>query len=427
MTDDEKPELPAATLARPPHVVETPADLAAAIGELSRGTGPFGVDAERASGFRYSARAYLIQISRRGGGTHLIDPIALDDLSELATLLRTDEWILHAATQDLSCLAECGLVPVALFDTELGSRLAGLPRVGLASVVAELLGLHLAKEHSAADWSTRPIPAEWLDYAALDVELLPDLRDALAAKLEEVGKLDIARQEFAHLVEWTAPEPKTDPWRRLSGIQTLTTQRHLAVARELWLARDAFARDIDMGPGRVVPDRALVAAAAALPASRGALAGLSAFTGRYSRKELDRWWAAIERGRATDDLPPMRLRGNGLSTPRNWKDKHPEAYARFVCVRASLAELSDELTIPVENLILPETIRRICFTPPDDISVDSIASWLREVGAREWQVDLIPARLNDCFVRVANDPSPFLSAPAGEDAGGNDANGNSEG
>jgi ribonuclease D len=170
-----------------------------------------------------------------------------------------------------------------------------------------------------------------------------------------------------------------------------------------------------MGPGRVVPDRALVAAAAALPTSKGALAGLSAFTGRYSRKELDRWWAAIARGTTTDDLPPMRLRGNGLSTPRNWKDKHPEAYARFVCVRAALAELSAELTIPVENLILPDTIRRICFTPPADISVDSIASWLRDVGTREWQVDLIPARLNDCFERVALDPTPFLTAPAAED------------
>jgi ribonuclease D len=156
-----------------------------------------------------------------------------------------------------------------------------------------------------------------------------------------------------------------------------------------------------------------------LPTSRGALAGIGAFTGRYSRKELDRWWAAIARGLATDDLPPMRLRGNGLASPRNWKDKHPEAYARFVCVRASLTELAAELTIPVENLILPETIRRICYAPPANFSVESIAAWLREVGARNWQVDLIPARLNDCFQRVALDPTPFLAATAeDQDRGG---------
>lgn len=402
--------LPPATLARRPVVVDTEGALADAIRELSEGSGPFGIDAERASGFRYSPRAYLIQISRRGGGTHLVDPIACTDLSELARLVATDEWIIHAATQDLACLAEVGLVPTSLFDTELGSRIAGLPRVGLAAVVAELLGVHLAKEHSAADWSTRPLPDEWLTYAALDVELLPDLRDALAAVLEDAGKLDIARQEFEHLVSWEPPPPRTDPWRRLSGLQTLTSPRQLAMAREMWSARDEFARSIDMGPGRVLPDRSIVAAVAAMPTSRSALAGISAFNGRYSRKELARWWESLERGMTTDDLPPMRIRGNGLSTPRNWKDRHPEAYARFVCVRGALADIAESVNIPVENLILPESVRRICFDPPEDISPSAIAAWLRNVGAREWQIDLIHAQLNDCFVRVAEDPTPFLAA-----------------
>jgi ribonuclease D len=324
--------------------------------------------------------------------------------------LSSDEWILHAATQDLACLAEIGLVPTALFDTELGSRLAGLPRVGLATVVAELLGLHLAKEHSAADWSTRPLPDDWLTYAALDVELLPDLRDALAKRLTEVGKAHVAEQEFAHLLHWQPAPPRADPWRRLSSLQSLTTARQLAVARELWLARDEFAQSIDMGPGRVIPDRAIIAAAAQLPTSRAALAGNKTFSGRYSRRELTRWWEAIERGMTTEDLPPMRVRGTGLSTPRNWKDRHPEAYARFVCVRAALADISETVSIPVENLALPEMIRHICFEPPTDVSPSSIAHWLREAGAREWQIELIHTQLNDCFERVAADPTQFLAA-----------------
>lgn len=418
MTDVETPDtepLPPATLARTPFVVDTQAELDRVVADLRGGTGPFGVDAERASGFRYSSRAYLIQVSRRGGGTHLIDPIAFDDLSSLAELLATDEWILHAATQDLACLAEVGLVPTSLFDTELGSRIAGIPRVGLGTVVADLLGLHLAKEHSAADWSTRPLPDDWLTYAALDVELLPDLRDALASKLASDGKLEMAMQEFAHLVTWQPAPPRTDPWRRLSSLQSLGTPRHLAVARELWLERDRFAQSIDMGPGRVIPDRAIIAAASALPTSRGALASIKEFSGRYSRRELARWWEAIERGLSTDDLPPMRVKGNGLSTPRNWKDRHPEAYARFVCVRAALGDISAVVNIPVENLVLPETVRRICFEPPSDISAPSIAAWLREAGAREWQIDLIHTQLNDCFVRVAEDPSQFLTAAADAD------------
>jgi len=410
--DSEPIELPAATLARAPRLIETREHLATAVTELAAGTGPFGIDAERASGFRYSSRAYLVQVSRRGGGTHLFDTLALEDLSPLAELLATDEWILHAATQDLACLAELGLVPTSLFDTELGSRLAGLPRVGLGGVVAELLGLHLAKEHSAADWSTRPLPESWLVYAALDVELLPDLRDALAAVLDKAGKLHIAEQEFANLVNWQPPPPKPDPWRRLSGLQTLTTTRQLAVARELWSERDDFARAIDTGPGRVIPDRAIVAAASRLPSSRGELAGITEFTGRYSRRELARWWSAIERGLTTEDIPPLRIRGNGLSTPRNWKERHPEAYARFVCVRAALTEIAESVSIPVENLVSPETIRRICFEPPVDISTESIAEWLRDAEAREWQIDLIHRQLNDCFVRVAEDHTQFLTAPA---------------
>jgi ribonuclease D len=336
--------------------------------------------------------------------------VAFEDLSELGALLASDEWILHAATQDLSCLAEVGLVPTSLFDTELGSRLAGLPRAGLGAVVSELLGLHLAKEHSAADWSTRPLPDEWLTYAALDVELLPDLRDALAQRLTDNGKLHIAEQEFAHLLQWRPAPPRADPWRRLSSLQSLTTARQLAVARELWIARDEFAQSIDMGPGRVIPDRAIIAAASQLPASRAALAGNKMFSGRYSRKELARWWDAIERGLATDDLPPMRVRGNGLSTPRNWKERHPEAYARFVCVRAALAEISEAVTIPVENLALPEMIRHICFEPPTEFTPAAVSDWLRDAGAREWQIELVHSRLSDCFERVAADPTQFLAA-----------------
>ncbi|MEN9740962.1 MAG: hypothetical protein RLZ72_1228 [Actinomycetota bacterium] len=403
-------ELPPATLAAIPFVVETNTQLQSAIDSLSAGTGPFGVDAERASGFRYSSRAYLIQISRRGGGTHLIDPIACNDLSDLGALLRTDEWILHAATQDLACLAEVGLTPTSLFDTELGSRLAGLPRVGLATVVAELLGLHLAKEHSAADWSTRPLPQEWLVYAALDVELLPDLRDALDERLVALGKDQIARQEFDNLVTWKPAPARQDPWRRLSQIQTLTTPRQLAIARELWIERDAIAQELDMGPGRIIPDGSIVAAAKVSPTSKGQLAGLSTFTGRLSRKQLERWWSAIERGHASDDLPPMRAKSGGLSAPRNWKERHPDAYARFVASRGAVLDVAEQVGVPVENLLTPDTLRRLCWEPPTDTSAVGIAGALHNAGARKWQIDATSERIADSFIRAADHPEEFLSA-----------------
>jgi len=173
------------------HAVFTPIDTRQgyldAVAAIAAGNGPIAIDAERASGFRYSQRAYLIQIFRRGAGTFLFDPPAVGAFDELNAVIDDTEWVLHAASQDLACLREVGLQPKKIFDTELGARLAGLPRVGLGTVVESLLGIHLAKEHSAADWSTRPLPSSWLIYAALDVELLVDLRDAIAALLLTAG------------------------------------------------------------------------------------------------------------------------------------------------------------------------------------------------------------------------------------------------
>ena len=164
-----------------PDVAVAADEIAGAAEMLARGTGPFAVDAERASGFRYSNRAYLIQIRRSGAGTVLIDPVnhggsPIDVLKPLADVLGEDEWILHAADQDLPCLAEVGLRPAALYDTELAGRLAGFDRVNLAAMVERLLGLVLTKGHGAADWSQRPLPEAWLNYAALDVEVLIELR-----------------------------------------------------------------------------------------------------------------------------------------------------------------------------------------------------------------------------------------------------------
>ncbi|MBX3194246.1 MAG: ribonuclease D [Microbacteriaceae bacterium] len=385
-------------------VIDTADGYRQAVDALASGHGPVGVDAERASGFRYSQRAYLIQVFRRGAGTFLIDPPALGaPLTELAEAISGEEWILHAASQDLACLREVGLDPARIFDTELGARLAGLARVGLGSVVEELLGVHLAKEHSAADWSTRPLPESWLVYAAQDVELLPDLRDRIAELLSEAGKEELARQEFdAVLQRETAV--RTDPWRRLSGIQALRQPRALAVARELWLARDEYAREIDTAPGRLVPDGSLVAAARELPATKRDLAAIKEFTGRASRTQLDRWFAAIQRGLATEDLPPMRLAGDGPPPPRAWADKNPEADARLRAARPAVAEVAEAMDLPVENLLTPDFLRRVAWSPPADPTADAIGDALVELGARPWQVDATAQVIADAFVRSTQTP-----------------------
>jgi ribonuclease D len=385
-------------------VIETREAYLAAVDAIAAGHGPVAVDAERASGFRYSQRAYLIQIYRRGSGTFLFDPPAIGDFAELQAVIKDEEWILHAASQDLTCLREVGLDPTRLFDTELGARLAGLPRVGLGTVVEELLGIHLAKEHSAADWSTRPLPQSWLVYAALDVELLPDLRDAMGELLDAAGKTEIAQEEFDSVLGRDFRPVREQPWRRLSGVHSLRGAKSLAVARELWQTRDDYAREIDTAPGRLMPDSSLVNAARALPATKRDLAAMKDFTGRASRSQIDRWWDAIQAGLASTDPPVLRPSGETVPPPRAWPDKNPEADRRLKAARSAVTDISTELSIPIENLLTPELLRRVAWSPPDPLEPDSIEAALREMGAREWQIDATAQAIHQAFVEASQTP-----------------------
>jgi ribonuclease D len=381
-------------------VIDTREGYLAAVAAIAAGSGPVAVDAERASGFRYSQRAYLIQLYRRGAGTFLFDPPAVGSFDELQATIRDEEWVLHAASQDLACLREVGLDPVRIFDTELAARLLGMPRVGLGTVVEQLLGIHLAKEHSAADWSSRPLPQAWLVYAALDVELLIDLRDVMVDRLEEAGKTEIAAQEFEATLAKEAKPARLEPWRRLSGISAVRGPRNLAVARELWQERDSYAREIDTAPGRLVPDSSLLHVVRALPKTKRDLANLKEFTGRASRSEIDRWWAAVERGLTTTELPALRAVREAIPLPKLWSDRNPEADNRLKKARAAILELSTEIAIPVENILTPEILRRVAWTPPEEITAENVAAALAEWGARPWQIERTAQLIAQAFVEA---------------------------
>ena len=372
---------------------------------LMDGEGPVAVDVERASGFRYSQRAYLIQVYRRGGGLYLFDPPAVGDFRALQIAIGDQEWVLHAASQDLPSLHEVGLHPSRIFDTELASRLLGKERVGLGAVVEDALGITLAKAHSAADWSTRPLPEAWLEYAALDVDYLVDVRDILVAQLEEQGKTEFAHQEFEAVRLREPKPPRADPWRRLTGLHTVRGRKNLAVARELWQAREAFAQEEDVAPGRLLPDRSIVAAVLAEPASRQALAALRDFNGRASRSQLPRWWAAIEAGRASTDLPPERVPGDSLPPPRAWVDRNPPADARLKAAKPAVEAIATELNMPTENLLTPDLLRRVAWAPPATLDAASIGEALSALGARPWQIDATAQIITDAFVASLQTPS----------------------
>ncbi|MEW2297162.1 ribonuclease D [Streptomyces sp. NPDC006743] len=374
-----------------PPVIADPGALAEVVAAFAAGSGPVAVDAERASGYRYGQRAYLVQLRRQGAGTALIDPVGCPDLSGLGEALTGVEWVLHAATQDLPCLREIGMVPTRLFDTELAGRLAGFPRVGLGAMVENVLGFVLEKGHSAVDWSTRPLPEPWLRYAALDVELLVDLRDALEKELDRQGKLEWALQEFDAIASAPPPEPRKDPWRRTSGMHKVRRRRQLAVVRELWQTRDRTAQRRDVSPGKVLSDAAIVQAALAVPANVHALAALTGFGHRMGRRQLEQWQAAVDRARALPEsaLPQQGQTVTGPPPPRAWADKDPAAAARLSAARAAVSKLAEQLGLPQENLVAPDAVRRLCWEPPKPADGEAVGAALAGYGARPWQVELV--------------------------------------
>lgn len=394
-----------------PDVVADAGGLDRVVEAFAAASGPVAVDAERASGYRYGQRAYLVQLRRDGAGTALIDPIACPDLSAMGAALADAEWVLHAASQDLPCLADVGMRPTALFDTELAGRLLNYPRVGLGPLTESVLGFSLEKGHSAVDWSTRPLPEAWVRYAALDVELLIELRHALDAQLRESGKAEWAQEEFAAITAALPPEPRQDPWRRTSGMHRIRDRRRLAAVRELWNARDALARRRDVSPRRVLPDAAIVDAALAMPTSAADLVALPVFGGRGQRREAGRWFAAIERARGLTQaaLPPLTARYDGPPPARAWAARDARAAARLAAARAAVAEVAESHLLPVENLLAPEVLRRTAWAPPDPPTEPAVAEAFRRYGARDWQVRLTAAAVADAFAAAAAEQDAGLS------------------
>ena len=395
-----------------PALINTDAAFASAIEALSKGTGPFAVDAERASGFRYSARAYLIQIKRTGGGLHLIDPIPFGPghslMNSLNELLQSDEVILHASTQDLPCLRELGINPKDLFDTELGGRIAGLPRVGLGPLLESLMGVSLAKEHSAADWSTRPLPIEWLNYAALDVELLVELRNIIDTILIDSKKNLWAYEEFASILLAPAPAPRVDPWRRTSGMHKIKRRDQLAIIRELWQSRDAIAQKSDIAGGKLLNDSAIVELALNPPKTKREFEKTLRPIGLRARwvENVNIWLSAINKAveLSENDWPAMRTNADTLPPIKLWRDKFPEKFAPLSHARAAIEKIAADNSIPAENLITPEIVRRICWSPPQGAtavkSLEAVRNALISLGARTWQVDLVAESITQSLLET---------------------------
>jgi len=385
-----------------PEVISNESDFEKLIAQLLNGSGPLAIDAERASGYRYSQRAYLIQIYRENGGLHLIDPIPLKD-SKLWEKFNKEfsayEWVIHASTQDLPCLIDVGLKPELLFDTELGARIAGCDRVGLGPLAESLLELQLAKEHSAVDWSIRPLRPEWITYAALDVDILLDIRNSVEKLLTEQNKLKWAKQDFASILKnyqnyVFSDAAKPDRWRRTSGMHKVRDRLTMAIVRDLWFSRDELGREIDLAPGRVLGDEAIIELATKRPDNLEAVAKVIGRRTRLEDPPFNRWLNVLNLALKTplDQQPELRVPSQSLPPIKIWKDRNPLGYARLTHARAALIELSAQIQIPTENLVTPELVRKICWQDPPASSSeyeDFVIEQLNKTGARPWQIELV--------------------------------------
>ena len=397
-----------------PPVIDTEVALKSALVQLASGKGPFAVDAERASGYKYSARAYLIQIKREGGGLHLIDPIPFGPnhrlFLELNSLLQSDEVILHASTQDLPCLRELGLNPKILFDTELGGRIAGLPRVGLGPLLESLMEVSLAKEHSAVDWSQRPLPQDWLNYAALDVELLIELRNEMFEILQSSKKLKWAQEEFQSIIDAPTPPPRVDPWRRTSGMHKIKKRDQLAIVRALWTVRAEIAQEVDIAQGRLLSDAAIVEIATKATEkpikTKKDLEKILRPLGLRARwlENTATWISAVTDALSLDESqwPPVRTDNDSLPPIKIWRERFPQKYAPLTHAKANVQAKAYELSIPFENLITPEYVRRICWNAPKS----GVAAALADLGARPWQIEIVAPILEAALLET----EPLASA-----------------
>lgn len=376
--------------------VDTPAALEALLTELGREP-LLAVDTEAASFHRYHDRVYLVQLSSRTR-TAIVDPLAVGDLAPLGRVLADPgiEIVFHDADYDLRLLdQQYGFRAAKLFDTRVAAQLLNEPGIGLAALLEKYLGIRLDKRFQRADWSTRPLSPEMLQYAADDTRHLPALRDILRGRLAERGRLSWAEEEFALLehVTWGAVEDSEPGYLRVKGARTLRG-RHLAALRELYQWREETAARTDRAAFRILNTEPLLDIARTLPTEVTALRairGVSAeLAERRGREILDAVRRALELPER--DLPRIE-RG-----PRRTPD--PAFEARLEQLKAKRNELSSLLDLAPGVLCPNGTLEAIARTRPQTLDE------LRAIPVvRGWQVETFGRELLE-------------AAAAGEQAGG---------
>jgi ribonuclease D len=337
-----------------------------------------GIDTEAASFHRYHDRIYLLQVSSPTT-TAIVDPLATGGLEAAGTWLSSGqtEFVFHDADYDLRLLRQEYRFQVArLFDTRVAAQFLNEPSIGLAALLETRFGVRTDKRYQRADWSTRPLAPEMLEYAATDTHYLIPLAEAFREALPKIGRLAWVEEECELLtkVEWASAETTTDGFLRIKGARQLD-RRGLAVLRELHRWREETSNRLDRAPFRVMGNEALTSLALRQPRSMAQLEKIPGVGRDTVTRRGTEVLAAIERGLATphDQLPEF---------PRHPRIRPDHAFeSRVEKLKAWRKGLSDRLALPA-GLVAPNALLEAIARKQPRSEVDLAAV----PGIRRWQV-----------------------------------------
>lgn len=360
-----------------PELVASSEALSVLLKELRRER-VLAVDTEAASFHRHTDRIYLIQVSTRER-TAIIDPLAVPDLADLGQLLADPkrEIVFHDADYDLRLFDfQYGFHAGRIFDTRVAAEFLNEPGLGLAALLQTHLGVTVDKRYQRADWSARPISEAMLAYAATDTAHLVALRDLLADRLKEAGRLAWAEEEFTLLtqVRWGPQEDREPGWLRIKGAKALPP-RQLAILREVHGWRVSVAARTDRAEFRILGNEALLAIAQAAPTEPEALAAIKGI-GRETLERRGRAIvAAVKRGLRLPekDLPRVER------PPR--RPREPEIEARLASLKAARADITSRLGLPPGVVCPNSVLEAIARSAPT-----SLKELAQIPGLRQWQV-----------------------------------------
>lgn len=387
--------------------VDHPSQFAEAADRLAEGLGPFCIDTERAGAYRYDDRAFLVQIYRKDAGTFLIAPEHYRDEFEqcFAPVCNDQEWVIHAAREDLPCLAQLGLRPSTIFDTELAARFAGYPATKLGVLVKEFCQVSLPKQHGDADWSQTPLTDSMLEYAAQDVIYLPHLEQALVHLLDMQGKLEYANQEFAHLVATRSnPGVKKHSWLDIPQVSDKLSDLELTLTKWLWDARDCFAYDQDIAPGLVLPNKMLVPLAQSRPTTVDELLAFDGAT--HALTTYPYFWLETIHDALLSPFETALREQLRLPTRKSiweWTRHNKVALRTRQNINNRVTEIAETLKIRKELILTNKVLERTIWTAFHerlDWPMEYTRPLLKQMGLREWQIDFLAP------IFVAEQPEP---------------------